>query len=160
MIKITVEGGLHRSLQRRVDSSLGHLHDKTRASTKQVDAHIRFAFHTSKPIALSNLEKWPQTATIIKRPTASNRTLLEKISGVCITLLSLHINISQFTLKMLLFWRKKASDVQCSRTANRLQRSIYCMWRYERKRDSCNKALYRLLKPSSALANIIKHAHD
>lgn len=70
---------------------------------------------------------------IIKTPCstrASNRTQLEKQQVVlCITLLSLHINISLSShLKMCLFWRKKASDVQHCGTASRGQRSVCCSW--------------------------------
>lgn len=110
MIKITVDGGLYRSLQRRVDGSSDHLHDKTTLDglhkAGQCSKHNHFAFHTSKPIALSNLEKKKKNdhgpLRLLKHhyvTTASNRTLLEKISGVCITLISLLINISQFTRK-------------------------------------------------------------
>lgn len=91
MIKITVDEGLHRSLQRRVDGSSDHLHDKTTqtVSTKQVNAANTTVLLFTQ-VNLLHYQIWKkkkekkkrsQTATIIKTPyvtTASNRTLLEK----------------------------------------------------------------------------------
>lgn len=143
-------------------------------SAKQVNAANTSVFHTSKPIALSNLEKKKkkdhrplQLLNAIfhysDHASASNRTLLEKISGVCITLISLHINISQFRLKnAFVFFEEKG--IWCpalQHTRPRLQApevdSLYvASW----KRDSCDKALWRLSRRSRVLANNVKHAHD
>lgn len=109
-------------------------------STKQVNKAANTAVLLFKQVNLLHYYIWgprkkkgTQTAMIIKTPCstrASNRTLLEKRQVVlCITLLSLHINISLSShLKMCLFWRKKASDVQHSGTASRGQRSVCCSW--------------------------------
>lgn len=114
---ITVAGGLHRSLQRRADGSSDHLHDKTTPGGLHGAAQSseRIGFFTQ--VNLLHYQIWKNDHRPLRllnaifhysyHTSASNRTLLEKISGVCITLISLHINISQFRLKNAFVFEEK-----------------------------------------------------
>lgn len=136
---------------------------------------IGFAFHVKYCIIKFFWKKMIIIKTSIFQhscfDSASNRILLEKISSVCITLISLNINISSFRLKNASFfsflflqitWRRKEKKkgIWCLalRPAyRRLQVDLLYVASWVEKTQY---TLSKKKKTSRALANNVKHAHN
>lgn len=138
---------------------------------------ICFAFHVKYCIIKFFWKKMIIIKTSIFQhscyDSASNRILLEKISSVCITLISLNINISSFRLKNASFFfffsffksreeEKKKKRHLMSGPAPCLQASSgrFTVRGVVSGKDSIYTFKIKQKKTSRALANNVKHAHN